>query len=67
MNAIVRGKVVDDDLNVLDGEGMVNPSNRFHLWIYRAKPAVNAITHTHSPHVSALSTIGVRLRSRTWT
>jgi L-fuculose-phosphate aldolase len=53
--------IVDDDLNVLEGEGMVNPSNRFHLWIYRAKPAVNAIMHTHSPHVSALSMIGVPL------
>ena len=27
--------LVDDDLNLLEGEGMVNPSNRFHLWIYR--------------------------------
>src|ERR1700730_14097495 len=53
--------LVDDDLNVLEGQGMVNPSNRFHLWIYRAKPAVNAIMHTHSPHVSALSMIGVPL------
>lgn len=53
--------LVDDDLNVLEGEGMPNPSNRFHLWIYRAKPRVNAITHTHPPHVSALSMIGVPL------
>ena len=53
--------LVDDDLNVLEGEGMVNPSNRFHLWIYRAKPHVRAITHTHPPHVSALSMIGVPL------
>jgi L-fuculose-phosphate aldolase len=53
--------LVDDDLNVLDGDGMPNPSNRFHLWIYRAKPWVNAIMHTHPPHVSALSMIGVPL------
>src|ERR1043166_2563704 len=53
--------LVDDDLNVLEGEGMVNPSNRFHLWIYRAKPVVNAIMHTHAPHVSALSMIVVPL------
>jgi L-fuculose-phosphate aldolase len=50
--------LVDDDLNVLEGDGMPNPSNRFHLWIYRAKPHVNAITHTHAPYVSALSMIG---------
>jgi L-fuculose-phosphate aldolase len=53
--------LVDDDLNVLDGEGMPNPSNRFHLWLYRAKPHVNSIMHTHPPHVSALSMIGVPL------
>jgi len=50
--------LVDDDLNLLEGEGMVNPSNRFHLWIYRHRPEVNAIVHTHPPHVSALSMIG---------
>src|SRR6185437_15522293 len=53
--------LVDDDLNVLEGDGMPNPSNRFHLWIYRAKPHVNSIMHTHSPYVSALSMIGVPL------
>jgi len=53
--------LVDDDLNVLEGEGMPNPSNRFHLWVYRARPHVNAIMHTHAPHVSALSMIGVPL------
>jgi L-fuculose-phosphate aldolase len=53
--------LVDDDLNVLEGEGMPNPSNRFHLWIYRARPHINAITHTHAPHVSALSMLGVPL------
>ena len=30
--------LVDDDLNLLAGDGMVNPSNRFHLWIYRHGP-----------------------------
>jgi L-fuculose-phosphate aldolase len=50
--------LVDDDLNVLEGEGMPNPSNRFHLWIYRARAAVGSIMHTHPPHVSALSMIG---------
>jgi len=53
--------LVDDDLNVLEGAGMPNPSNRFHLWIYRARPAVSSIMHTHPPHISALSMIGVPL------
>ena len=50
--------LVDDDLTVLEGEGMPNPSNRFHLWVYRARPGVNSIIHTHPPHISALSMIG---------
>ncbi|MCC7486173.1 MAG: aldolase [Burkholderiales bacterium] len=48
----------DNDLNLLEGDGMVNPSNRFHLWIYRHRPQVNAIIHTHPPHISALSLLG---------
>lgn len=55
--------LVDDDLNVVDGEGMPNPSNRFHLWIYRKRPDVNSIMHTHPPHISALSMIGVPLKA----
>ena len=50
--------LVDDDLNLLEGDGMVNPSNRFHLWIYRHRPDVNAIIHTHPPYCSALSVLG---------
>src|SRR5262249_46737392 len=50
--------LVDDDLNLLAGEGMVNPSNRFHLWIYRHRPNVNTIVHTHPPYCSALSMTG---------
>lgn len=54
--------LVDDDLNLLEGHGMPNPSNRFHLWIYARHPHVNAIIHTHPPHVSALSMIGEPLK-----
>src|SRR5947199_3204838 len=50
--------LVDDDLRVIDGDGMPNPSNRFHLWIYRQRPEVRSIIHTHPPHVSPLSMIG---------
>ena len=53
--------LVDDDLNVLEGDGMANPSNRFHLWIYRARADVACVVHTHPPYVSALSMIGVPL------
>ncbi|MGV9264880.1 aldolase [Kitasatospora sp. NPDC003701] len=47
--------LVDEDLNVLAGEGMANPANRFHSWVYRARPDVDCIIHTHPLHISALS------------
>lgn len=53
---------VDEDLNVLDGEGMPNPANRFHAWIYRARPDVHCIVHTHPLHIAALSMLEVPLQ-----
>ncbi|OBK11892.1 aldolase [Mycobacterium asiaticum] len=53
--------LVDEDLNVLHGEGMANPANRFHSWIYRARPDVQCIVHTHPFHVAALSMLEVPL------
>lgn len=49
---------VDDDLNVLAGHGFPNPAVRFHLWVYRKRPDVSAIVHTHPAATSALSMIG---------
>ncbi|AEC21485.1 class II aldolase/adducin domain protein [Pusillimonas sp. T7-7] len=46
---------VDQDLTTISGEGMANPATRFHLWVYRARPDVNAIVHTHAPWVSTLA------------
>jgi L-fuculose-phosphate aldolase len=53
--------LVEDDLKVLEGEGMPSPAIRFHLWIYRARPTVNAIVHTHAPYASTLSLLGEAL------
>jgi L-fuculose-phosphate aldolase len=50
--------VVDGDLNVIDGKGIPNPATRFHLWIYRHKPGIRSIVHTHPPATSALSMVG---------
>ena len=47
--------VVDEDLNIIEGAGMPNPANRFHTWIYRARPDVRCIIHTHPLHTAALS------------
>ncbi|TCF98634.1 aldolase [Paraburkholderia strydomiana] len=48
---------VDQDLKTLDGKGMPNPANRFHTWIYRARPNVNCIVHTHPLNIASLSMI----------
>jgi L-fuculose-phosphate aldolase len=53
--------LVDEDLNVVAGSGMPNPANRFHTWVYRARPDVNCIVHTHPLHVAALSMLELPL------
>ncbi|RZT36478.1 aldolase [Cupriavidus agavae] len=53
--------VVNEDLEVLDGSGMPNPANRFHSWLYRARPDLNCIVHSHPPHASALAMLEVPL------
>lgn len=53
--------VVDEDLTVLHGPGMPNPANRFHSWIYRARPDVQCVVHTHPFHIAALSMLEVPL------
>lgn len=35
-----------------------NPGVRFHVWIYRKRPDVRAIIHTHAPYASALAATG---------
>lgn len=54
--------LVNEDLEVLEGHGMANPANRFHSWVYRARPDVNCIIHTHPTHVAALSMLEVPLQ-----
>lgn len=53
--------LVDEELDLLDGSGMPNPANRFHSWVYRARPDVNCIIHTHPAHIAALSMLEVPL------
>lgn len=52
--------LIDDALTVIEGAGSFgirepNPATRFHLWIYRVRPDVHAILHTHPPACSALA------------
>jgi L-fuculose-phosphate aldolase len=53
-----RMALIDEDLQVLNGDFMANPANRFHIWVYRQRPDVHCIVHTHPPSASALSMIG---------
>lgn len=53
--------LVNEDLEVLEGHGMPNPANRFHSWIYRSRPDVQSIVHTHPLYVASLSMLEVPL------
>src|SRR5260221_14122459 len=58
--------LVDEDLlpvNGKSGGGRPNPGVRFHIWIYRKRPDVNAIIHTHAPYASALAATGQPLKT----
>jgi L-fuculose-phosphate aldolase len=54
--------LVDEDLKPLAGES-ANPGVRFHVWIYRKRPDVRAIVHTHAPYASALAATGKPLKT----
>jgi L-fuculose-phosphate aldolase len=54
--------LVDEQLKTLEGEGLANPAVRFHLWVYRVRPDVQCIVHTHPPSISALSMMGRPLK-----
>ncbi len=57
-----RVVLVDEDLKPLSG-GRPNPGVRFHVWIYRKRPDVQAVIHTHAPYASALAATGQPLRT----
>ena len=57
-----RMVLVDEDLQPLAG-GRPNPGVRFHIGIYRKRPDVTAIVHTHAPYASALAATGERLHT----
>lgn len=52
---------VNQDLVPIHKEGMPNPANRFHTWIYKEHPHVNCIIHTHPTHIAALSMLKIPL------
>ena len=48
---------VDFDLQRLDGDWEPSPAIQFHAAIYKARPDVRSVIHTHSHYVSVVSTI----------
>lgn len=61
-----RMVLVDEDLRPVPGAGAggrANPGVRFHVWIYRKRPDVKAIVHTHAPYASALAATGQPLKT----
>src|SRR5688572_24909302 len=57
-----RMVLVDEDLKPISG-GRANPGVRFHVWVYRNRPDVKAIVHTHAPYASALAATGKPLKT----
>lgn len=51
----------DLDLQVRSGNGMISPALTLHTEIYRRRPDVNAVVHSHPVNGLALSAIGARL------
>jgi L-fuculose-phosphate aldolase len=50
--------VVDFDIEPVDGEGVPSSESLLHAAIYRARPDVGAVIHTHSVHASAFAVAG---------
>ena len=49
--------ILDFDLNVLEGQLKPSVESGMHAGIYRARPDVNAVVHTHQVYASALALI----------
>lgn len=68
---ISKGFLEPDDIIVVDGEGRQVESNargrkptseiKVHLAIYKKRPDVNAVIHSHPPHATAFAIAGIPL------
>ncbi len=50
--------VLDLDGNIVEGTLKPSSDTASHLYIYRHKPEVNGIVHTHSPYATAFAAVG---------
>ena len=65
---ISKGNLKPDDICTVDGEGKQIAGKRkrtseflMHAAIYKARPDVNAVIHSHPPHATAFAIAGVEL------
>ena len=50
--------IVDLDGNVIEGDLKPSSDTASHLYIYRQRPDVGGIVHTHSPYATAFAAVG---------
>lgn len=50
--------VVDLDGNIIEGTLKPSSDTASHLYIYRHRPDVNGVVHTHSPYATAFAAVG---------
>jgi L-ribulose-5-phosphate 4-epimerase len=50
--------VVDLDGRIVEGRLKVSSDTASHLYIYRQRPEVNGVVHTHSPYATAFAALG---------
>jgi L-fuculose-phosphate aldolase len=53
--------VVNHDLEPIDGDGVPSSESLLHLAVYRARPDVAAVAHTHSIYASAAAAAGIAI------
>ncbi|MCJ7625080.1 MAG: L-ribulose-5-phosphate 4-epimerase [Anaerolineaceae bacterium] len=50
--------IVDLDGNIVEGDLKPSSDTASHLYIYRNRPDVNGVVHTHSPYATAFAALG---------
>ena len=53
---------VNADIEVVSGDGMVNPTLKIHALAYAARPDINCIAHHHGDNSVAMGAIGANLQ-----
>jgi L-fuculose-phosphate aldolase len=53
--------IVDFEVEPVEGEGVPSSESLAHMAVYRARPDVGAVVHTHSVYASALAVAGHRI------